>query len=251
MSKGKGGGGGNAAPPSWSSLAGTAASKLAGMFIPGGYTTQTPGRDQGGTWLAMGEPSAGGTVQQNGIMWGGNAYSASPSLLTSIMIESPRQELAQNAAPLFQRLTIAILDGQVDVGNALVTAGGSVVGDEDIAVTIGIGMYMAKFNPDTNLYGVQDPLSSADVSRFNWIYLESRTVIFSTDASAGLIAGPVSVISSPKIWDVYKGDFNQVLGPGEALMFACRAVSLGSNSALTLGNVELYPAIRAFLTRGS
>lgn len=238
------------------------ANGLLSKFGLGGYTTNPPGRDQDGTWLPLGEPAGGSaTVQQNGIFWGGGSVSAPASFAggvqTSILIESPRQVLSQNAAPLFQRLTMKMLDGQIDViGIAPGKAGvfSNAVGASCSAL-VGIGMYMAKFNPDTNLYGIQDPLGSSDVSRFDWIYLEARSIPFQLDSTQSFYY-PVNSIVAPKIWDLTHPTFNQVLGPGEALMLAVNAkIGLGNLPTDAVGPsnplVYLSPNIRGFLVRGS
>lgn len=231
-------------------------------FGLGGYTTNPPGRDQAGTWLPMGEPGGmGGTVQQNGIMWPNNGSVQGGNLgalTTSIMIESPRQTLGNNAAPLFQRLTLKAMDGQIGAGVITPAKGGvfSNAADTTCLITIGIGVYMARFNPDTNLYGVQDPLSAADVSRFDWIYLEARMIPYVLDASQQVFY-PSQGTLAPKIWDLTHPDFNQVLGPGEALMLSMNS-AFGPNSPVPNPAVTpnqtvlgLDVALRAFMVRGS
>jgi len=236
------------------------AGKLLGRIGLGGYTTIPPGRDQPGTWLPMGEPAAGGNNQQNGVMWGVvTTYQddiATSTAQCSIMVESPRQVLQQNAAPLYQRLTLAYLDGQVDIAGLVPANGGLFTNSPNSAVSVlcGIGMYMAKFNPDTSLYAVQDPLSAPDVSRFNWIFLEQRTVTFYLENSLAQWA-PAENYGAQKLFDLTRPDFNQVLGPGEALMLSLNSRSISGPIPTTaiIGPtvVQWQPAVRGLLVRGS
>lgn len=238
MAKGK-------SAPGWGDLAGAGVKKLFNLF--GGYPpVPTGGQSQSGVWVPLGEPAGGGNVQQRGIFWGGTNFPivVGAGAVQAILMESPRQNLAQNAAPIFQRLSLMAIDGQIDAGIAQITTAEAMPTVFDF--TVGIGMYVARFNNATSLYDVQDPCSASDASRYDWVYLESRRFIYQFN---GNLKGFPNANVDPKVWDLTHPSLNIDFGPGEALMLAANVVG-GTVTPLT-ATVTIAPNLRAFLVRGS
>jgi len=272
-----GGGGGMLSKIPWSELAETLIEALAA----GGYSIagdpEVPGAmPQNGVWLAMGEPNSGSpTIQQTGVMWGGAAYRTQTvgTVIQSIMIESPRLQLQQSAAPMIQGLEIRCLDGQVDLG-AVCNADNSsptplpalfLYGQTVFSLSVAVGMYVADWNNVTSLYNVQDPGNPVDVSRFDWIYLEQRTLRFITGtqvSQSGVVSTSYAADvqgsnqhTKPSIFDLYNPKLKIKINSGQALILA---VSVGLPVVQTLNpfingtaaTFTWYPAIRGFLVRG-
>jgi len=182
-------------------------------------------------------------------MWNSNnSYVAVPSPTVAVMVEAPRQSLVSSAQPVFGRLTIQAMDGQIDIVNSLTTLlpAGTVVD-----VQLAIGIYIGQFDDATNLYTQQDPSSPADASRYDWLYLENRGFNLVTAGAFSVsqsFAAPVNSVTIPKVFDLTKVDFQQDIGQGEALMLAYTATSVFAPTNLS---ILLRPNVRAFLTRGT
>jgi len=244
----KGGGGGGS--PSWGGIAKAGIGKLFDMF--GGYPPMPVGRVMSGAWIPLGEPTTPtANAQRNGIFWGGQTLLNTPntSVLTSILIESPRASLGQAAAPVFPRLTLNVLDGQIDLGTIGFTGVVPTV-VLGVVLNVGVGLYVARYDNATNLYETQDPLNSSDASRFDWIYLESRLIQMTIQIGA-LNAYPVYAPATPKLFDLTKADFNQDIGPGEAIMLAVNCSANSIPSGLTPQGLSFTPNLRGYLTRGT
>jgi len=229
---------------------GNGISKLLGWggFAPNNARVNNPGV---GSWIALGEPNTGTpTNQQNGIFWGGGflgvVSNAGPQ--TSILMESPRQTLGQNAAPLLQRLSVKILDGQVDIGTLFQPT--SVFTQGVYCGLFGVGIYLADLNAATNLYNTQDPLGPSDAGRFEWIYLESRLIRFATPSTINVVP-PQNVEMAPKIFDMFNIDVGVDITPGTALMLSVsfQASAAGTPFPAGTNTVSYQPQLRAFLAR--
>jgi len=241
------------------SLLGTVGNQISsllgwGGWLPPGARTNNPGT---GSWLPLGEPSASGTIQQNGVFWGpivlSDTLGGGPTC--SILMESPRQTLGQNAAPLLMRLTMALMDGNIDILNITsnnLTAYGPGVAYQ---AQIGVGIYLSKLNASTNLYDSQDPLGGSDASRFDWLYLESRSFDFvNFNSTSQPVAYPANWMSkTEKMFDLLNVDLNVDITPGTALMLALNAYGLATGAPYPTGTntLNVSPQIRGFLTRAA
>lgn len=247
-------GGGN----TWGALAGSAVKKLVQLFTPGGYMPALP---QQGSWLPMGEPAGGGgttAAQRQGVLWGlGSAINiAQSNRVDAIMIESPAFTLPQGAAPTLQRLSVVALDGQMDMllGYTTLATQAPTIASAQVSV----GIYVSNLNTQTGLYAVQDPGNSADVSRCEWVFLESRKVDFSIPPSTGVavIYAPAIVNANPKMFDFYNAALNVPINSGQALMLSVSLSGGGYFPASFSGNapgaqLTAFPSIRGYITRVS
>jgi len=253
--------GGSGGPPSWSGLAKAGVGKIFDMF--GGYPPYAPGRDQDGAWIPLGEPSTPtANAQRLGVFWalpGGIVDTPGGAPLCAILIESPRASLGQAAAPVFPKLTLACVDGQMDVMQMIVQSAAVITNGVGINVNldVGVGIYRARYDNATNLYEIQDPLGASDASRFDWIYLEARTFQFKANVFGAITTGstyicfPSELQATPKVFDFTKVDFNQVIGPGEAIMLCVNTQVEASVNVGSVTSTAFQPNVRGFLKRGS
>jgi len=209
--------------------------------------------DRPGAWVCAGEPTTPTpTSQQTGILWAGNRLQISSGTpLNSILIETPRITLSENAAPGIQSLHIAACDGQIDFGDST-SVGGSLT--QTPIVNLSVGIYVAEMTESTGLYATQDPSSSSSVSRFDWIYLESRTFMTTVlnPSAVSQIAFPVAPLV-PKVWDLMDLALDVTLHSGEALMLSIAVTVPTTFGGLNTGTIiqDLYPALRLYLNRAA
>jgi len=212
-----------------------------------------------GSWLPAGEVTgvAGAIAQQLGVFWGGNTV-LQPVLgalaVTAILAESPVRILTGGVPASATKLSIEALVGQIDVG--LLSSGGliSPVGTGALPAIISVGVYTAEYNVDTQLYSKQDPSVPTDISRFDWLYLEQRQVIFTTPSFAAAPAAfPTWVMGNCPIFDLTIPDVAVDLEPGEALMLAVSLDQItdkaGDGPIFAGSSVALVPELRMLCGR--
>jgi len=216
-----------------------------GGWVPPEARINNPGT---GSWFPLGEPG-GGTVQQNGVLWGNqvNSLTIGGGALNSILMESPRQTLQQNAAPLLPRLRMKMMDGQLDPTYMFNT--GKLTSGLSYAPLVGVGIYLARLNATGSpaLYDVQDPLGASDASRFEWLFHEQRVVPF-TAFSVNSATPTSSFVLTPKLFDFLNVMLDIDITPGSALMLTVNAIdSLGAVAIPASTAFFFHASVKGFL----
>lgn len=212
----------------WDGLV-SALSKFAAV---GGYnlpTMRANGSQSQGAWLPAGSTRAL-TQAPGGALWGGFGAigcNMNAAAVATVLVENIRQSAGSTGIPNVESIIIGGIDGQIDfmgiAANAIPSAFVF-----PVITSVSVGMYVADFDNATNLYQLQDPSNPADVSRFNWIYLESRVVTSAPTPQGG---GPLTQAflptyngqTNPKMFEFLDLSVNVSLKPGQALMLVLAA----------------------------
>jgi len=216
-----------------------------------------------GAWIAAGE--AFSTIsQQRGVFWGGNTElatapgSGASTNVCSVLAESPARVLSGGAAgQAVEKLNVKAIDGNVDCGILINWASGAFAAvtavQFPVELQIGVGMYVGELNDGTNLYATQDPNVANDASRFDWIYHESRTVVYEPMAGNSGYLLPRNSVTCPKLFDMLDLAANVEIEPGEALMLSISVLGTGATKAGTSGDIlatpllNVMPSIKLFM----
>jgi hypothetical protein len=136
------------------------------------------------------------------------------------LIESPKTTLVAGAAPLLELLRIQHMYANITVASASSTAA---------PILAAMGVFIAEWNNATGAYSTQDPGVPSDVSRDNWVALQSRVLFNPT--TGGLVPGGIFDMScSP----------NLELEPGQALVVAVTITSSIVANVILGYNFRLY-----------
>jgi len=183
---------------------------------PGGYGKGGVPQigDDTGFWLAAGESGASPNAQQ-GSLWNTQYSPALNTVVQLIMVETPRQNLVNAAAPTRSRLVIDFIDGSMDHFINSITPTG--VPDSWNAF---VGIYVGEYVTATNLYDIQDPSNPSEISR-EWLYVEGRGFcIAAGSVSSGVPVAPIYCYTPTHSVFNLTGAVDVVLEGGEALMIA-------------------------------
>jgi len=182
---------------------------------PGGYGKGGVPQigDDSGFWLAAGETSGTPNAQQASL-WNNQLTPALNTVVQTIMVETPRQNLQGATAPTRSRLVIDFIDGSMD--HYINTYGPTTVPDAWMAF---VGIYVGEYVSATNLYDVQDPSNAADISR-EWLYVEGRGFCIAAGSGSVALAPPTYVDTPTHSVFNLTGAVDVVLEGGEALMLA-------------------------------